>query len=455
MSTADISSSTTDALARSIAGRVTGRRDEDHAAAAMPWNMHEQQPALVVEAASAEDVATTVAFAAQHGLRVVAQPTGHSSTSSFEDAVLIRTRGLNGVELAEGGAVARAGAGALWREVQAVAVPAGRTGLMGTAPHVSATGYTLGGGISWLGSPYGLGANRLLAADVVDAEGRVRRVDAEHEPELLFALRGGGGNYGIVTGVELGLVELATVFAGVLAFPLPRVPEVLPAWRDWVRGVPRELTSIATILRVPDMPTVPEPLRGAELIVIGACHAGPDAEGEAAIAPLRDLGPIMDTFGPMAPDGLGVLHNDPEDPMPDIGGACVLGDVDDATMARLIELAGPDSDTPLLFVELRHMGGAFREPVVSGGAYDRVEGEFLLHALGVPMGPRAGEIPGAIAALRDAVAPAVTGRPPLNFCHTAEEATGAFDPATLERLRAVKRSVDPDGMFLSSHPIGG
>jgi FAD/FMN-containing dehydrogenase len=454
MSTADIPQATVDALARSVSGRVIGRGDEDHAAAAMPWNMHEQRPALVVEATSAEDVARTVAFAAAEGLRVVAQPTGHSSTGAFEDAVLIRTGALASVELAGDGAVARAGAGALWRDVQAAAVPAGRSGLVGTAPHVSATGYTLGGGIGWLGSPYGVGASRLMAAEVVDAEGRMRRVDAETEPDVLWALRGGGGNYGIVTAVELGLVEAAEVFAGVLAFPLPRVPEILPAWREWVAGVPRELTSMATILRVPDMPTVPEPLRGAQLIVIGACHAGALADGEAAVAPLRALGPIMDTFGPMAPDALGTLHNDPEDPLPDIGGASVLGDVTPETLGRIIDLAGPESDTPLLFVELRHMGGALRAPDAPGGAYDRVDGEFLLHALGVPMGPRAGEIPGAIGALMEAVGPAATGRTPLNFCHTAEEAVGAFDAATLERLREVKRSVDPDGMFLSSHPLG-
>ena len=342
MSTADIPQATVDALARSVSGRVIGRGDEDHAAAAMPWNMHEQRPALVVEATSAEDVARTVAFAAAEGLRVVAQPTGHSSTGAFEDAVLIRTGALASVELAGDGAVARAGAGALWRDVQAAAVPAGRSGLVGTAPHVSATGYTLGGGIGWLGSPYGVGASRLMAAEVVDAEGRMRRVDAETEPDVLWALRGGGGNYGIVTAVELGLVEAAEVFAGVLAFPLPRVPEILPAWREWVAGVPRELTSMATILRVPDMPTVPEPLRGAQLIVIGACHAGALADGEAAVAPLRALGPIMDTFGPMAPDALGTLHHAPEDPLPDIGGASVLGDVTPETLGRIIDLAGPE-----------------------------------------------------------------------------------------------------------------
>ncbi len=237
-------------------------------------------------------------------------------------------------------------------------------------------------------------------------------------------------------------------------FPLVRSEEILSAWREWVRDVPREVTSLATVLRVPDMPTVPEPLRGAEIIVVGACLCGDAREREDTLAPLRALGPIMDTFAPMRADGLGVVHNDPEDPMPDTGGAAVLGDVTDATIERLMDVAGPGSDSPLLFVELRHLGGAVREPELPGGACDRLEGEFLLHALGVPAGPRAAEIAPAVDRVLEAAAPDVTGRPPLNFVMQAELAPQSFAPEDLERLRAVKARVDPDGMIVSSHPLG-
>lgn len=441
-------------LARVVRGPVVARGDREYDAARTPWNMHEQSPSLVLDAVDAADVAAAVQFAAAHGLRVCAQATGHSATGGLERTLLVRTGALREAKVDAGAARATVGSGAHWRDLQPLASSEGLAGLAGTAPHVSVTGYTLGGGVSWLGRRHGLCANRLQAADIVTADGVSRRVDEQTDSDLLWALRGGGGNFGIVTRIELGLVEVPELYAGNLVFPLPRSEEILSAWREWVRGVPREVTSLATVLRVPDMPTVPEPLRGAEIIVVGACLCGDAREREDTLAPLRALGPIMDTFAPMRADGLGVVHNDPEDPMPDTGGAAVLCDVTDATIERLMDVAGPRSDSPLLFVELRHLGGAVREPEVPGGACDRLEGEFLLHALGVPAGPRAAEIAPAVDRVLDAVAPDVAGRLPLNFVQRAGLAPQSFDPAALARLRAVKARVDPDGMVVSSHQLG-
>jgi FAD/FMN-containing dehydrogenase len=440
-------------LRASISGSVIAPDDAGYATARLPWNLHEQRPALIVEAVEPSDVARTVAFAAESGLRVAAQPTGHSSTWDFEDTILIRTRGLADVTIDAAGRVAWIAGGALWRQVQGAAVAEGLAGLAGTAPHVSATGYTLGGGVGWLGRRHGLCANRLRAAELVTADGASRRVDAESDPELLWALRGGGGNYGIVTAIELELVEMGEVYAGNLAFPLSRAPEILQAWLEWVQSVPAEITSLLDVLRVPDMPMVPEPLRGAELVVVGSCHCGDASGWERAFAPLRALGPVMDTFEPMGVDGLGIVHNDPEDPIPDLGTSAVLGDVTGDTIDRLMDAVGPGSDSPLLFMELRHLGEALRQPVVPGGVRDRLDGAFLLHALGIPAGPRAGEVAPALASVRAAVAADVSGHPPLNFLHRAEDVAGSFGVDDLERLRAVKRSVDPGGIIVSSHRL--
>lgn len=441
-----------EALRDAVAGAVIGPDDGGYDGARMPWNRVEQRPAAVVEAASADDVQAAVSFAAEHELAVAAQPTGHSSTGGLDGAVLLRTRGLDAVTIDPDARVARIGAGALWRDVQGPAAEHGLAGLAGTAPHVGAVGYTMGGGFGWLGRQHGLCCSRVRAADLVLADGSTRRADAATEPDLLWGLRGGGGNFGIVTSMDLELVEAPEVFAGVLAFPLERTRELLGAWRDWALDVPEAISSVLTILRLPDVPFLPPELRGAQMVVIGACHAG-GPRGESAFAPLRELGPFMDTLGPMPPSRLGELHNDPEDPIPSVDTAAMVGELPDEALDALDDAARPRSDSPLVFTELRHAGGAFARPAPGGGAVDHLEGQFLLHALGVPMGPAAAALPEGLERVRSALAPWIAPSLLPNFVTRREQAPGAFRPATLARLRAIKSQVDPDARILCSHPL--
>ena len=149
--------------------------------------------------------------------------------------------------------------------------------------------------MSWLGRRYGLGANNVSAVEVVTADARLRRVDRDHDPDLFWALRGGGGNFGIVTAIELDLFAVPEVYAGILWFPVDRAGEVLNEWRAWTDGLPDEATSVGRILQLPPVEAIPEPVRGKSFVVVELIHCGDEAEGRELIAPLRALGPVLDT----------------------------------------------------------------------------------------------------------------------------------------------------------------
>ena len=458
MSTAPSPSLDLDRLRRAVSGAVFGPGDgAAWDGARRPWSVGvDQHPAAVVEVAGADDVAAAIGFARDNGLGVMAQPTGHAASWDLHDVLLLRTGALADVEVDAGARLARLGAGARWRDVQGAASGEGLAGLAGTAPHVCVTGYMLGGGLSWLGRRYGVAANSVRAFEVVTADGRRLRADAESEPDLYWALKGGGGNYAIVTGLEIDLVPVPEVYAGNLIFPMARSGEVLHAWREWVQGVPDEMTSLALMVRVPPLPDVPEPLRGQDLVVVGACHAGTEAEGADVLGPLRALGPMIDTFAAMPPAGLGAVHMDPEDPVPSLSSTALVRELPAEAVDRLIEVAGPDSGTPLLFAELRHLGGALGRPHPNEGAGGHIEEAFALHALGIPMGP---ENAVALAAgcenVRSAMAPWSTGRIFLNFSEQRDAMAASYPPAVLTRLRDVKRRYDPKGLIHSSHALGG
>jgi hypothetical protein len=196
---------------------------------------------------------------------------------------------------------------------------------------------------------------------------------------------------------------------------------------------------------VPPLPTVPEPLRGQDLVAVPACFTGPEAEGAELLAPLRALGPMIDTFAAMPPSGLGAVHMDPEDPTPSMGTTAMVRDLPAEAVDRLVEAAGPDSGAPFLFAELRQLGGALGRPHPNEGAAGHLEEAFLLHALGVPM---ATEHPSAMA-------PWTTGRTFLNFVEKPEAMGTSFPPDVLARLAEVKRRYDPKGLIHSSHTLDG
>ncbi len=275
-------------------GMVHTPADPSWDAARQAWNLAvDQHPVAVAVPADAADVARVVAFAREAGLRVAPQATGHNAgpLGSLELTILLRTSGLRGVAIDPVNRRARVAAGALWQEVMEPASALGLAALGGSSPDVGVVGYTLGGGIGWLARRYGLATNSVLGVELVTADGARIRADRDHEPDLFWALRGGGGNFGIVTALEFALHPVARVYAGALAWDWGESERVLRRWAEWAPDAPDEITTSARILQLPPLPEIPEPLRGRRLVMIDGAYAGEAAEAERALRPLRELGP--------------------------------------------------------------------------------------------------------------------------------------------------------------------
>ena len=381
------------ALRSAFSGPVVLPGEDEWDVARAAWNLAvDQRPAAVAFAASADDVADAVRFAQQRGLGVALQSTGHGGhtlAKQLADTVLLRTSGLRGVEIDTLAQTARVGAGTLWGEVISAAAPHGLAALHGSSPGVGVAGYSLGGGIGWLARRYGLQTNSIRAFDVVTADGEHVRVDAVSEPDLFWALRGGGGSFAAVTAIEFQLYPVREVYAGALFWPQEQAGEVFSRYLDWIGTVPDEVTSCVRLLNFPDIPMIPAPLRGRNVAAVEVAFMGDAREGEALVAPLRRIGgAFIDSIATMPVTGLGMLHGDPQDPVPGIGHHALLRSLDERGLETMLEQAGPGSQTPLLGVELRQLGGALARPAAGAGALPSLDGDLALFAIGVPMAAR-------------------------------------------------------------------
>jgi len=415
----------------------------------------DQQPAAIAFPADVADVAVAIRYAAAEGLRVAPQRTGHNAAplGSLEDTLLVRTDALQGVEIAERTRRARVKAGAKWEDVVPAASELGLAALHGSTGDVSVVGYTLGGGLGWYARQHGLAANSVSAIELVTADGEFVRADHDNEPELFWALRGGAGNFGVVTALEFALFEQPLDYAGVLFFPWERASEVLHAWHEWLPTTPDEVTSVGRILQFPPLPMVPEPMRGQKFAIVEAVYTGTEEEGEELLAPLRALGPAIDTFAMVPPSGIAELHMDPPHPVAGLTGHRLLRELGPQGIDELVEAAGPESGSSLLSVELRQLGGALGRTAPHHGAIDRLNADYAYFGVGMAPTP---ELAAATAAgLRQvdaALAPYDAGLY-ANFTEHRASADSFFGAKTADRLRAVKRAWDPDGLFQANYAI--
>ncbi len=421
------------------------------------WNLAaDQRPAAVVYAESVEDVAAVVGYARDNGLHVTAQGTGHfaNTIGSFENTILLKTSRLRGLEIDPEARSARAEAGVLWEEVSLAAAEHGLAGLAGSSPDVGVVGYTLGGGMGWLARRYGLAANSVVAVELVTADGRRVRADRDSEPDLFWAVRGGGGSFGIVTAIEFALYPVPEVYAGILFFPFERSSEILNAWREWVEDTPVEVTSVGRLLQFPPFPDVPEPLRGQSFVIVEAAYIGTEEDGAALLQPLRELGPALDTFAMIPVEELRHLHMDPPQPVPGVGDGMSLADVTPETVNALVAVAGPCSGSPLISVEVRQLGGALAEESPDQGAVGALDAGFALFAVGMAGDAESASfVEARVEALRSALAPWVADRGYFNFADTPVDGESLFPPETYRGLQWVKAAYDPGELFRASHPI--
>jgi hypothetical protein len=256
--------------------------------------------------------------------------------------------------------------------------------------------------------------------------------------------------------MEFDLVERPEVFAGTVIYPADeRSGEILHKYFEWAGGLPDEVTSIVRFLNLPPLPIIPEPLRDKSLITIGACFAGPESEGAGLVAPMRELGEsVMDTFQEMPPAGLAAVHMEPEDPVPGLVYTSSLREAPAEAVDAFVENAGPGSGSPLLAAEIRHCGGALARPAEEAGALSHLDAEWVFEAVGLPMSPEMGEaIVNRTNAITDALEPWSTSQRYFNFADRPTDLEALFAPETLERLREVKRSYDPDGLIQGNHNV--
>jgi len=442
----------------SISGRVATPSDPDWDEARAAWNLvADQNPEAVALVESAEDVVATVRFAAQHDLRVAGQGTGHGAAplGPLEGAILIKTERMRGIEVDPGSRTARVEAGVLSAELGAAASEHGLSALPGSSPDVGTVGYTLGGGMSWLARAHGFACNHVRAIELVTADGEPRTVDGENDSDLFWALRGGGGGYAIVTALRLELLAIADLYAGALVFPAAVGGDAVRTYRDWAASLPEEVTSIVRFLTPPPIPDVPEPIRGVPLLTIGAACIGDQASGEATIAPLREIGEtVIDTFEQMAAAGLSHIHMDPERPVPGIGGGATIAALPDEAIDAFTAAAGPDSGSPLLLSELRHLGGAAGRPAENGGALSHLDAGFVMYSVGMSTTPERDEaIHGHLHHLEEAMSPWAAGGGYFNFTERPCDVDAILPPDVCSRLAEVKSAYDPEGRIVANHAV--
>ena len=417
----------------------------------------DQHPAAVAFPADADDVAIAVAYARAAGLRVAPQATAHNQgpLGGLHETLLLNVSALQEVDVDPGAKRVRVGAGVKWDRVAPRLSAHGLAGLHGSSPDVGIAGYSLGGGIGWLARKYGMQCSAVTAFELVTADGERVRADADNHPDLFWALRGGGGNFGVVTAIEFEVHEVEDLYAGALFFPVERSGEVLHTWSALLPTLPDELMSWASVMHFPPIPDVPAFARGRSYAVVMAAHLGTEAEGRALLRPLRELGPERDTFASVPPVVLGDLAMDPLDPLPFRMTHQLLDDLPEDTIDELMAKIGPESGRgpTVTILQFRHMGGALARKAPGAGARATLPGEVCAMALGVVMDEASeAAVRDALADFDTAVRPHRAGLYP-NFVEEQTDASAFFEPAVWERLRAVKTLYDPADVFAGNHHV--
>jgi UDP-N-acetylenolpyruvoylglucosamine reductase len=452
-----LTSETTVPPSEALRGRfpdaIVGPGDPDWDAARMAFNLVvDQRPAAVARPASAEQATEIVRAASALGLRVHVQGSSHNPLGSLESVLLMRLERMTAVEIDAEARIARVEAGARWWDLVPRASDLGLAALHGSSPEISVVGYTLGGGLGWQARMRGLQANSVTALEVVTADGERLRVDAEHHADLFWALRGGSGNFAVVTAIEFRLYPVETFYAGSLFYRLDQAADVMHAWAEWTRSAPEEFTTTGRILKFPPLEEIPEIVRGKSFTVVNGAFLGSEQDGAGLLRPLRELGPQMDTFATVPPAALSEMHMDPIEPLPYISTHALLGELSPETVDAAVAVAGSE-ESPVVALEFRHTGGAAGRTAPGHGAIAALPGEYMAFALTPVFDPAAVPLMKAeLARIDEALASQEVGRY-LNFQEQPHDMDAMFPAGTLDRLREVKAKYDPDEVIQANHEI--
>jgi hypothetical protein len=408
------------------------------------------RPAVVIGATSATDVAAAVHYAERLGLPVGVHATGHGGVPS-EAAVLVTTRRMSRFTVDAAARQVTVQAGVTWGSVIRAAAGYGLAPLSGSSSHTGAVGYTVCGGVGLLVRRFGFAADHVRSLELVTADGRIRTVDADHEPDLFWAVRGGKSNFGIVTNLTMDLMPMARFYGGAISYPGRYAASVLHRYREWVSTLGEDTTTSVALQRVPDLPSVPPQLRGTYTVDLRVAHLGAAVDGERLLAPMRAAAPMVaDRVRDMPFVDADTVHDDPTDPRPGWGRGVFLRELPSGAVDALLAAAGPDRNAPLAMVEVRHLGGAAGRPAASPNAATGRAAGFVVGVIGPYPPPLREVVPAAGQRVLDALTPWTDEEIPIQFPHPlshAHDVDRVWAPATYRRLLQIKRRHDPENRF--------
>ncbi|MGB0121199.1 MAG: FAD-dependent oxidoreductase [Solirubrobacterales bacterium] len=423
----------------------------------LAWNLAaDQKPAAIVVATTIEEIQDAIGWASEQGLKVAPQTTGHGAGAlgDLSGCLLLKVNlHDSNINIDSTTVTARIPAGASVGDVVNSAAEHGFAFLHGSSPTIGAIGYLLGGGLSLYGRTYGLACNHVASIEMVTEDGELVKADPVINPDLFWALRGGGAGLGVVTAVEVDLLSMSEVFAGITFLPADAAPEMLNAWLGWTRNAPDSVTSIFRIMRLPPSEEIPEPLRGQTVVCIDGVSLDHSVGDELAALTESVANPIMGGWGTQPVQDLVRLHGDPEMPTPAVGDSMLLGSLDDVAARAFLDAAGPESPSTLIIAEIRHNGGVLGEPAEDGGALDHLDGEYILNGIGLAAGPDlAAKGIADLDQLTASMSPWGTGSKYLNFVERGFELSDCLPEDVVQRLDTVRDQYSPQRLILTPWP---
>ncbi|MBV9615422.1 MAG: FAD-binding oxidoreductase, partial [Ktedonobacteraceae bacterium] len=420
----------------------------------------DQHPAMIILPASTSDVQTAVTFARAHHLPIGVQGGGHGHPYPVNNALLVNFANMTRIQIDTDAVAARVEPGAVFKALVQSAHADGLAPLNGFAASVGVVGYLLGGGIGWLARQYGPGAASIRSVELVAADGNLLHVSESSYPDLLWGLRGGGGNFGIVTSLECALYPVKDIFAGQVVYPIEQGKNVLSAYLKWTETVPDELTSALRMTHFPTSPDLPPPLRGTSAIVIMACYNGEDEQGKALLAPMRTLGnPLLDTFAHIPYSKVATISNDPENAAPlflynESGAFATFASKD---VDALVDIAG-NRDSGIFQAEIRHLGGALARQPEDVMAFNCRNANWYLNVQATAPSPdQLTRGKHSIATLKQCLLSEMLGETLINFLDAGNVGPYltriAYTPNNYQRLRELKQRYDATNVFRFNHNI--
>lgn len=447
-------------LKAAVQGAVIVPGDAAYEERRQAWNRaYQHEPALIVVARSAADVAAAVRFASTADLPVAVQSTGHGVIRPAQNALLIVTSEMKEICVDAATHTAWIEAGAQWGEVLVLAQAAGLAPLLGSSPNVGAVGYTLGGGMGWLARKYGLALDSVDYFELVTADGRLVRASETENSDLFWGLRGGGGGFGVITGMGIRLYPVTTIYGGNLLYPIEDAREVYTRYREWIKSAPDELTSSIVLMNMPPIPQVPDFLRGKTVVFIKAAYAGEAEKGAQYIQDWLDWKPpMMNTFQAMPFADVATISNDPKDPSPSLSTGGWLRDLDDETIDTLLAWGvSVQGSSPFTVVEIRHAGGAIARVDKHANAYSNRDETLLLNLIGMTPTPERYQTAQEYGqAFKQALGDHLTGGVYMNFMggeEARERTRDGYLPENFARLQALKTRHDPQNRFRFGYDI--